>query len=69
MTELTAIDMVSFVYKRLGLVSTNISTLLGEFVGINAKDWVNFNVISLTTQTVILELGGVKFNDFDIDAV
>ncbi len=64
MTQLMIMQMVA---KMMKGVSTSISNMICDFVGINQEELFVLKGYRISTQTVILELKGINFNDFHIN--
>ena len=65
MKELMVLEVVSKIFRGL---STSIGKLVCGFVGINASSLYELSGYRISTQTLILEITGVNFNDFLIQA-
>lgn len=67
---ISELEVMLFLNKRLGGVSTSVKDLIMSFAGYPAVQPDSFTIVNykLTTQTIVLELEGIRFNDFRLDA-
>ena len=64
------LELMYMLSKRLGGVSTNVKDIIMSFIGYPVVDPHSFSIVNykLTTQTIVIELEGIRFNDFRLDA-
>ena len=64
------LEVMSMIDNRLGGVSTRVKDLILSYAGFPVVESRSFTIINykLTTQTIVLELHGIRFNDFRLDA-
>ena len=67
---ISELEVMSMINHRLGGVSTKVKDLILSYAGFPTVESRSFTIVNykLTTQTIVLELQGIRFNDFRLDA-
>ncbi len=69
MSIISELDVMSLVNNKFGGVSTTLKNSILSYIGTNPGPSAPFTIIDyqLTTQTIVLEISGINFNDFTLD--